>query len=229
VRRQFYGATKKEVQDKLNRVLTNLQDGMEPPPAKQTLKQFLDRWVESTAQPRLRPRTYIGYKQHVDAHIVPALGHLRLHALAPQQVQSMLAGLQLKKLAPRTIRGVRAVLRAALSDAIRWGLVARNAAALAHAPRVSRPELKVFSPEQAKAFLDALQGERLGALFTVSVASGLRLGEMLACDGSMWISSGEFCASIRRSSESARSCVSLNRRVNAADESWRSRVLPSKH
>lgn len=184
VRRQFYGATKREVQDKLNRALANLQDGLEPPPAKQTVKQFLDHWVESTAKPRLRPRTYIGYKQHVDAHIVPALGHLRLHALTPQQVQSMLAGLQLKKLAPRTIRGVRAVLRAALSDAIRWGLVARNAAALAHAPRVSRPELRVFSPEQAKAFLEALRGERLEPLFTVSVASGLRLGEML---GLRWV------------------------------------------
>jgi hypothetical protein len=96
-------------------------------------------WVESAGKPRLRPRTYTGYKQHVDVHIVPALGHLRLHALNPQQVQSMLAGLQLKKLAPRTIRGVRAVLRAALSDSIRWRLVARNAAALSHAPRVSRP------------------------------------------------------------------------------------------
>src|SRR5678815_4203916 len=101
-----------------------IRDSVEPPPAKQTVKQFLDHWVESTAKPRLRPRTYIGYKQHVDVHIVPALGHLRLHALSPQQVQSMLAGLQLKKLAPRTTRGVRAVLRAALSNAIRWGLVA---------------------------------------------------------------------------------------------------------
>jgi hypothetical protein len=44
---------------------------------------------------------------------------------------------------------------------------------------VSRPDLKVFSPEQAKTFLEALQGERLEPLFTVSVASGLRLGEML--------------------------------------------------
>ena len=55
---------------------------------------------------------------------------------------------------------------------------------MAHAPRVSRPELKVFTPEQAKVFLEALQGERLEPLFTVSVASGLRLGEML---GLRWV------------------------------------------
>jgi hypothetical protein len=32
---------------------------------------------------------------------VPSLGALRLHALSPQQVQAMLAGLQLKPLSPR--------------------------------------------------------------------------------------------------------------------------------
>jgi integrase len=184
VRKQLYGATKKEVQGKLNRVLTNLQDGLEPPPATQTLKQFLEHWLESAAKPRLRPRTYIGYKQHIETHVMPALGHLRLHALTPQQVQAMLAGLQLKKLAPRTIRGVRAVLRAALADAIRWALVARNAAALTHAPRVTRSEFRVFSADQARTFLETAEGDRLEALFTAALASGARLGEAL---GLRWI------------------------------------------
>jgi integrase len=179
VRRQIYGTTRTEVQGKLNRVLTNLQDGLEPPPAKQTVKQFLEHWIETVAKPRLRPRTYEGYKQHLEAHVIPALGHLRLHALSPQQVQAMLAGLQLKKLAPRTIRGVRAVLRAALSDAMRWGLVARNSAALAYAPKVTKPELEVLSPEQAKALLTIADGERLEGFLNVVLASGLRLGEAL--------------------------------------------------
>jgi integrase len=91
----------------------------------------------------------------------------------------MLSGLQLKRLSPATIRGVRAVLRAALSDAMRWGLVGRNAAALAHGPRVGRPELEVFSTEQAQTFLEAIQGERLGAFFCTAIGTGLRLGELL--------------------------------------------------
>jgi len=91
----------------------------------------------------------------------------------------MLAGLQLKKLAPRTIRGVRAVLRAALGDAVRWGLVARNAAALAYSPRVARTEMKALSAEQVRTLLQNAQQDRLRALFTLAVASGLRLGELL--------------------------------------------------
>jgi len=179
VRKTIYGASKAQVRDKLNRLLTNLQDGLEPPPAKQTVKQFLEHWIENVAKPRLRPRTFIGYKKIVELHVVPALGHLRLHALNPQQVQSMLSGLQLKKLAPRTVRGVRAVLRAALGDAVRWGLVGRNAAALAHVPRVPRAELNVLSPEAAKTFVETLAGDRLEAFFVVLIATGLRLGEAL--------------------------------------------------
>jgi integrase len=96
----------------------------------------------------------------------------------------MLAGWQLKALAPRTIRGVRAVLRAALSEAVRWGLVGRNAAALAHAPRVVRPKLQVLSTDEGKTFLAAIEGDRLKAFFTFLIAAGLRLGEAL---GLRWI------------------------------------------
>jgi integrase len=127
----------------------------------------------------MRPYRIVVYQKQIEAHIIPALGALRLHALSPQQVQAMLSGLQLKRLSPATIRGVRAVLRAALSDAMRWGLVGRNAAALAHGPRVPRPELKVFSTEQAQTFLEAIQGERLEAFFCTAIATGLRLGELL--------------------------------------------------
>jgi integrase len=181
--RHVYGSTRRQVQEKLTRILRDQQSGIEPPPASQTVRSFLTEWLETAAKPRLRPRTFIGYKQHVDAHVIPALGRLRLHALSPQQVQAMFSGLQLKRLSPATIRGVRAVLRATLSDAMRWGLVGRNAAALAYSPRVPRPELKVFSTEQAQAFLEAVKGERLEAFFNTAVATGLRLGELLGLRG----------------------------------------------
>ena len=179
IRRHVYGKTRRQVQEKLTRILRDQQYGIEPPPANQTVRSFLTDWLETTAKPRLRPRTFSGYEKQIEAHIIPALGALRLHALSPQQVQAMLSGLQLKHLSPATIRGVRAVLRAALGDAMRWGLVGRNAAALAYGPRVRRPELKVFSTVQAQTFLEAIKGERLEAFFCTAIATGLRLGELL--------------------------------------------------
>jgi integrase len=37
----------------------------------------------------------------------------------------------------------------------------------------------MLSPEQARAFLDAAKGERLEALYTVTLSLGLRMGEAL--------------------------------------------------
>jgi len=82
-----------------------------------------------------------------------------------------------KGLSARTAAHARAVLRNALSDALRWGMVARNAAALSNAPRVTETEMVAFSPEQARAFVEGAQGHREAALYIVTLACGLRLGE----------------------------------------------------
>ncbi len=74
---------------------------------------------------------------------------------------------------------MHAVLRRALKQALKWELVARNAAQLVDAPRVAQREIESFTPEQAKTFLDAIRGDRLEALYSVALAVGLRKGEIL--------------------------------------------------
>ncbi|MEQ1868743.1 MAG: hypothetical protein ABL961_01825 [Vicinamibacterales bacterium] len=85
-------------------------------------------------------------------------------------------------LSARTIAYMRGVLRAALSDAERWGLVFRNAAALAAVPH----RIQTLTPTDARSFLAAAKKNHLGALFSVALAAGLRLGEArgVACAGS---------------------------------------------
>ena len=71
------------------------------------------------------------------------------------------------------------MLRHAFAQALRWGLVARNAASLVEAPRIQRPEITPLDPEQAAVFLKAAEGDRLEALYSVALAVGLRQGEAL--------------------------------------------------
>ncbi|MCP5112434.1 MAG: site-specific integrase, partial [bacterium] len=82
-------------------------------------------------------------------------------------------------LTPRTVQHIHATLRVALAQAEKWSLIPRNVATLVEAPRVPRSEIQPFTPEQARAFLDAIQGDRLAALYSVAVAIGLRQGEAL--------------------------------------------------
>jgi integrase len=47
-------------------------------------------------------------------------------------------------------------------------------------PKVEQAEIEPFTPEQAMKFIEATKGHRLGALFSVALAIGLRKGEGLA-------------------------------------------------
>lgn len=56
---------------------------------KQTVKDYLDEWVESYARVNLRPSTYDGYKRTIKNYIVPYIGNVPLNQLAPSMVDKM--------------------------------------------------------------------------------------------------------------------------------------------
>jgi integrase len=147
------------------------------PTERQTVTQFVKHWLENVARPRLRPRSFLTYEQTVRLHILPGIGRHPLQKLTPQHVQQWINDLQTAGASARGCRYARAILRTALSDALRWGLVSRNVAKLVDTPRVPKHEIQFFTPEQARGFLDAIAGHRLEALFSIAIALGLRKGE----------------------------------------------------
>jgi len=82
-------------------------------------------------------------------------------------------------LAPKTIRNVHVMLHRALRDATRWGLLGTNPAAFAEPPRVPRGEAMTWTAAEVEAFLAAVAGDRLAALWRVLATTGLRRGEAL--------------------------------------------------
>lgn len=179
VRKSLYGRTKKEVQEKLLKAQQSLVQGMPLPDGRQTVGQFLDRWLLDSVAHSVRPRTYASYRQMIRLHVDDDVRRLPLVKLTPQHVQALLNAKTREGLSPRSVQYLRAILRRALAQAVRWGVVARNAAALSDSPRVERARFEPFSPEEARAFLAAVRGNRLEALYTVATALGLRQGEAL--------------------------------------------------
>lgn len=178
-RRSVYGKTQREAGEKLRAALRTVDQGDAPLTDRQTVAQFLDRWLTDVARPKLRPSTYASYRQKVRLYIVPALGRHQLAKLMPQQVQAMMNGMAEQGLSPRSAQYARAILRRALNQALKWGLVTKNAAALTDAPRVERHEMQALNPVQARTFLDVVRGDRLEALYAVALSLGLRQGEAL--------------------------------------------------
>ena len=177
VRRSVYGATQAECVAKLQQLQQQIAGGLPAVDQRATVGRYLDSWLGSVSS-RVRPRTMRHYAYMVEL-VSGQLGRVKLAKLSPQDVAAMLARLQASGLGPQTCAHVRAVLRAALADAERDGLVSRNVAALASAPRVPHQPPRILTPEQAQALLNALQDDGLRRMATVAVHTGLRQGELL--------------------------------------------------
>jgi len=70
------------------------------------------------------------------------------------------------------------VLHAALRDAVRWGYLSRNVAALVDLPKGMTPEMHVWNPEQLRAFLEHIRPDALYAAWMLFTTTGMRRGEV---------------------------------------------------
>jgi integrase len=140
----------------------------------QTVEGFLQRWLDTAVAPVRKATTTASYRQVVRLYLVPLIGKVRLDRLNGEHVQAMLNVLSADGMAPRTVQYVRAVLRTALTKAIKWGHIPRNVADSAEGPQVTKHKVEPLSIEQAKRLLTAVAGHRLEVLYRIALSLGLR-------------------------------------------------------
>lgn len=178
-RKTLYGKTRAEVAARLAKALSDREDGLTFDAKNVTVGEFLDRWLKDSVEGNVGPRTLSNYQLQVRQHIRPALGRIKLKALSPAHVQGLYRSKLDSGLAPSSVRYIHAVLHRALKQALRWGLVPRNASESVDLPKLGNEEVEVLLPEEVRTFLDAASEDRLEALYVVAVTVGLRRGELL--------------------------------------------------
>ena len=180
--------TRKDAQTALNEALAELQHGTYVRPRRITLESYLDDWLASLAIAGRRPTTIAGYRRLIRVHVNPALGHLELQQITAVDVDRFYAQLAAAgspggrgALSKSTIRKAHVLIGKALGDAERKGLVQRNVARLASPPSASSarvPEMKVWTPEQLRTFLDFVADDSHGSMLRLAALSGLRRAEL---------------------------------------------------
>jgi integrase len=179
VRRTVYGRTQAEAREKLDALRAEVAGGAAPAPERATLGEFTDRWLEDCVRPNRAKATYRSYAGTVRNHVAPVIGGVPLRRLSPQHVQAMLSEMGRRGASPRTRQMTYAVLRAALGQAVRWGLVPRNPCDAVDRPRVPRREARFLDEAGVRALLEAARGDPLEALAVTAVTTGMRQGELL--------------------------------------------------
>jgi integrase len=113
------------------------------------------------------------------------VGAVPLQSLAPLEIENLYkellatGGAEGRALSPKTVRNTHIVLRKALADAERLGLVVRNAAAVAKPPVPAKRKHTTWSADELARFLGSIERERLAAAFILLATTGMRRGEAL--------------------------------------------------
>jgi integrase len=170
----------RQAQSYLNKVLRERDLGRNAEGVTVTLDEFLDRWLDTAAKPKLRDKSYESYESLLRRYIRPVLGGRILSAVTPLDVQGAYQKMIDRGLSSRTVRYTHSVLRSAMRQAIRWRLQAQDPTDGAQLPRVRRREMCVLTAEQSRIFLSAVLKTHYGPVFAVALTTGMRPSEYLA-------------------------------------------------
>ncbi|MDB0018665.1 site-specific integrase, partial [bacterium] len=180
-RRTLSAGSKAEIMQRLGEVQygSTRASGRQRKPPATTLSSWLDEWLKR--QTTLQPSTLRRYALDVRQHISPLMGELRVSDVTPQDIHEWLTAIQSRGLSPTSARHSLAVLRSALADAQRRGVVDVNPAQIVQPPRKAVSVAGSMTRAEVSAVLSAAreQGEVSELRWRLALIWGLRQGEAL--------------------------------------------------
>ena len=183
------GDTRRGAERLLADLIKRMHDGDYRSLEKITLADYLlVRWLP-TKRTHLKASTASAYERIIRLHIVPYIGRIPLQRIQPDDLDKLYAKLLTDGnrngttgggLSAKSVRNVHTTLLSALSDATRKGLVLRNVATVADPPAVKRSSrsMRVWTGEQLRTFLSAMEDSSLYPLYFLAASTRMRRGEL---------------------------------------------------
>jgi integrase len=172
-----YGKTKKEALEKL-RELQQQPRAMRGDAV--TVTGYIEIWLADKAR-SVAHSTHYRYTT-VSEHVKKYLGHHRVKDVGPAHIRDWYSQMAEDKVSAsnqaKAAQLLGMVFKSAMADQICLG----NPVAVVSRPQVPKTEFTILTPEQIKQFLAAADKNRMFGLFNLALATGARLGELLALE-----------------------------------------------
>ncbi|MGG3041794.1 tyrosine-type recombinase/integrase [Bacillus anthracis] len=173
--------TKQEAHKVMLELEQSLTLGTYIQPNKILYKEYLlERFLEDKMT-KVKKQTLNTYRWIVEKHIIPEIGDVGLTKLSPMIIQGLYNKLTKEKaLSDENIQKVHTLINDSLKKAERWGLIARNPAALVDRPKAVKKEITVWDVAEVRQFLKcAKKSGRYYIAFLLALTTGMRQGEIL--------------------------------------------------
>ena len=171
---------KKDAEKRLAALIQQVDTGILMDHSKETVSEFIARWLRDHVASTTRPRTGQFYAQINRLYIEPVIGNVPIQKLTASDVQRVIATVLDKGLSPTTARRAYATLHRALECALKWEVVYRNVCDAIVAPREAERTINPPDKATVKALLAKARETPHGAALWLLAYTGIRRGEVCA-------------------------------------------------
>ena len=109
IQRSVYGATQKEVRQKLAQAVAALDNGTYQAPNKITVKEWMTEWLTTFCANKVKPLTYQSYEAIIKNHVTPVMGAVELQAVKGTHIQRLYNSMTAAGLSGKTVKNVGAI------------------------------------------------------------------------------------------------------------------------
>ena len=176
----YYTKTKAEAVSKLHAEEYNIHFNNRIDPTSTKFIDWLRIWLEKYMKNSLKQSTYTSYRGYIENHIAPSFPTLKLKDLTTMLLQDYYNYKLSEGLSPKTIANMHRCLHKALKQAVLEHHIDYNPCDNVNLPRNEKPQIEILTREEQQRLMFASQQYRYGVFIRFTLATGVRLGELVA-------------------------------------------------
>ena len=177
--KSFYGKRQSDALKVMRAALAASDEGTYCEPSKMTLAEWIDAWLEVYVKTSTKQSTYHSYKDTLNRYVLPVLGKYKLASVNATQIQKIYNDMLYKKnLSKKTVRNLHGTLHKAFDQAVELNYLAINPTDACKQPKPDPKQITPLDETDIGAFLTAIEGHKYQAIFTVTLFTGMRIGEV---------------------------------------------------
>lgn len=189
IRKEFYGASKKEAEAKRDAYLNAINNGLDYSFDKQTLGKTMLLWLNQYVKLSNKPSTYERYEGLYRNYIANSnLFSLVISGLKPITIQAFYNDLYLRGKSSSTVNTINKLLKSFFTFCVNQGYIVTNPCSgkkvtIPGDLRSEKKNIEVFSDDEIRKIIYSKEKSMIKYLAIVSLSTGMRRGE---CLGLKW-------------------------------------------
>jgi integrase len=177
---QTIRGTRKDAERALTKMLRDVDTGTIAMSGATPFGTYLtERWLPHMRS-RVGTEAWERYESLVRVHVVPRCGRVKLGKLRPHHLQATLDAMLTDGAAAASVVKAHRTMAGALSQAVRWQLLATNPAAGVSPPTVRKPKLRIPTAVEMRKLVDAAADTDYALPVLLAATTGMRRGEIVS-------------------------------------------------